>query len=142
MTSRLIGAVLFVLSQYPFGSKCKQLFDTSQSTPDKWPIANVKSRWVYDSRDRQNLSAERLVSLTRSPTPKDFGLEVQAPMFFFQGTEDFTSLTALAKQYLGAMIAPLKEFVPIDGGHFVVFMRSDQFLEELFARVRPLAIGQ
>jgi hypothetical protein len=40
------------------------------------------------------------------------------------------------------MKAPRKEFVPIkDGGHFAVFMRSDQFLQELIARVRPLAVG-
>lgn len=95
---------------------------------------------LYDSRDGQNLSAERLVQLTRSST-KDLGLEFRVPIFFFQGTGDFTSPTALAKQYLGAIKAPRKEFVPIDGGHFVVFMHSDQFLEELVARVRPLALG-
>ena len=96
---------------------------------------------LYDSRDGQNLSSERLVPQTRSSTSKDLGLEFRVPMFFFQGTEDFTSPTALARQYLGAIKAPLKEFVPIDGGHFAVFMHSDQFLEELVARVRPLALG-
>ena len=96
---------------------------------------------LYDSRDGQNLSSERLVPQTRSVTSKDLGLEFRVPVFFFQGTEDFTSPTALAKQYLSAIKAPLKEFVPIDGGHFVVFMHSDQFLEELVARVRPLAVS-
>jgi pimeloyl-ACP methyl ester carboxylesterase len=85
---------------------------------------------LYDSRDGQNLSAERLVQLTRSSTSKDLGLEFGVPIFFFQGTGDFTSPTALAKQYL-------KEFVPIDGGHFVVFMHSDQFLEELVCASAP-----
>jgi len=56
-----------------------------------------------------------------------------------QGTEDFTTPTALARQYLGAIKAPRKEFVPIDGGHFAVFMNSDQFLRELVAHVLPLA---
>jgi pimeloyl-ACP methyl ester carboxylesterase len=97
---------------------------------------------LYDSRDGQNLSGERLVSLTRSSTSNDLGLEFRVPMFFFQGTEDFTSPTALARQYLGAIKAPHKEFVPIDGGHFAVFIHSDQFLEELVARVRPLALGR
>jgi len=92
-----------------------------------------------DSGDGQNLSGERLVSLTRSSTSKDLGLEFRVPMFFFQGTEDFTCPTALARQYLGAIKAPLKEFVPIDGGHFAVFMNSDQFLRELVAHVLPLA---
>jgi hypothetical protein len=30
---------------------------------------------------------------------------------------------------------------PITGGHFAVFMHSDQFLQELVNRVRPLAAG-
>jgi pimeloyl-ACP methyl ester carboxylesterase len=96
---------------------------------------------LYDSRDGENLSSERLVSLTRSSTSKELGLEFQAPMFFFQGTKDFTCPTALARQYLGTIKAPRKEFVPIDGGHFAVFMHSDQFLEELVARVRPLVLA-
>jgi pimeloyl-ACP methyl ester carboxylesterase len=94
---------------------------------------------LYNSRDGQNLSGEHLVSLTRSATSKDLGHDFRLPIFFFQGTEDFTSPTALAKQYLGEIKAPHKEFVPIDGGHFAVFMHSDQFLEQLIARVRPLA---
>jgi hypothetical protein len=39
------------------------------------------------------------------------------------------------------MKAPRKEFVPIHGGHFAVFMHSDEFLQELVKRVRPLAVG-
>jgi pimeloyl-ACP methyl ester carboxylesterase len=95
---------------------------------------------LNDSRDGQNLSSERLVPQIRSSTSKDLGLDFRVPMFFFQGTEDFTTPTALARQYLGEIKAPLKKFVPIDGGHFAVFMHSDQFLEKLVALVRPLAL--
>jgi pimeloyl-ACP methyl ester carboxylesterase len=95
---------------------------------------------LNDSWDGQNLSSERLVPQTRSSTSKDLGLDFRVPMFFFQGTEDFTTPTALAQQYLGEIKAPLKKFVPIDGGHFAVFMHSDQFLEKLVALVRPLAL--
>ena len=36
--------------------------------------------------------------------------------------------------------APRKEFVTIPGaGHFAVFMKTDEFLQELLGRVRPLA---
>jgi pimeloyl-ACP methyl ester carboxylesterase len=98
-------------------------------------------RDLNDSGDGQNLSAERLVPQMRTETMKQLGLEFRLPMFFFQGTEDFTTPTALARQYLGAIKAPLKEFVPIDGGHFAVFMHSDQFLKDLVARVRQLALG-
>lgn len=95
---------------------------------------------LNDSRDGQNLSSERLVPQITSSTSKDLGLDFRVPMFFFQGTEDFTTPTALARQYLGEIKAPLKKFVPIDGGHFAVFMHSDQFLEKLVALVRPLAL--
>jgi pimeloyl-ACP methyl ester carboxylesterase len=98
-------------------------------------------RDLNDSLDGQNLSGERLVPQVRFETMKELGLNFAIPIFFFQGTEDFTSPTALAKQYLGAIKAPLKEFVPIDRGHFAVFMHSDQFLDELVTRVRPLALA-
>ena len=37
------------------------------------------------------------------------------PIFFFEGTEDFTTPTELARTYLEAINAPQKEFVPIPG---------------------------
>ena len=96
---------------------------------------------INESGDGQLLSGERLVPQTRSATMKDLGLEFAVPVFFFEGTEDFTTPTALAQQYLASIKAPRKEFVPINGGHFAVFMNSDQFLKELVARVSPLADG-
>ena len=102
------------------------------------PTGSVED--LNDSRDGQNLSSERLVPQTGSSTSKDLGLDFRVPMFFFQGTEDFTTPTALARQYLEEIKAPLKKFVPIDGGHFAVFMHSDRFLEKLVALVRPLAL--
>jgi len=95
---------------------------------------------INDSTAGQVLSAERLVPQTKSSGPKDLGLKFSVPMFFFQGAEDFTTPTALARDYLKSIQAPQKEFVPVrDGGHFAVFMHSDEFLDELVRRVRPLA---
>ena len=96
---------------------------------------------INDSADGQMLSGERLVPQITSSTSKDLGPEFAVPMFFFEGTEDFTTPTALAQQYFASIKAPRKEFVPINGGHFAVFMNSDQFLKELVARVSPLAGG-
>jgi pimeloyl-ACP methyl ester carboxylesterase len=96
---------------------------------------------MNDSGDGQMLSGERLWPQLKSVRPAELGLEFLIPMFVFQGEEDFTTSTALARDYLESIKAPRKEFVPIKGGgHFAVFMRSDQFLEELIARVRPLAV--
>ncbi len=94
------------------------------------------------NEEGQMVSAERLVPQTQSIGPAELGLEFAIPMFVFQGEEDFTTSTALAQHYVESIKAPSKEFVPIKGGgHFAVFMRSDQFLQELITRVRPLAVG-
>jgi pimeloyl-ACP methyl ester carboxylesterase len=94
---------------------------------------------LNDALDGQNLSGEHLVPQTRSETMKELGLEFAIPIFFFEGTEDFTTPTELARTYLEAIHAPKKEFVPIPGGHFSVFMNSDEFLKQLVAHVAPLA---
>jgi pimeloyl-ACP methyl ester carboxylesterase len=60
-----------------------------------------------------------------------------------QGAEDFTTPTSLARDLINSIRAPQKGFVTIDGGgHFAVFMKSDLFLKELVARVRPLATAR
>lgn len=92
------------------------------------------------SGDGEIFSADRLVSQTRSARPADLGLSFSIPFFVFQGAEDFTAPTALARQYVDSISAPVKAFVPIDGGHFAVFMRSAAFLRELVDRVRPLVV--
>jgi pimeloyl-ACP methyl ester carboxylesterase len=97
---------------------------------------------INDTGDGEMLSAEHLVPQTKSITPADLGLEFTIPVFVFQGEEDFTTATALARHYVESIKAPRKEFVSISGGgHFAVFMRSDQFLQELVTRVRPLAVS-
>jgi pimeloyl-ACP methyl ester carboxylesterase len=96
-----------------------------------------------DIADGEMLSAEQLVPQTKSSGPKELGLEFSIPIFFIQGAEDFTTPTALARNYLESIKAPRKEFVTIDGaGHFAVFMHSDQFLQELLKLVGPLTAGR
>lgn len=70
---------------------------------------------------------------------KDLGLKFAIPIFFFEGTEDFTTPTELARTCFEAIQVPQKELVPIPGGHFAVFMNSDEFLKQLVAHVAPLA---
>ncbi len=98
------------------------------------PGGSVKD--INDWFDGQELSAESLVPQLKSIGQKELGLEFGIPVYFFQGAEDFTTPTELARQYLGRLKAPRKEFVTLEGGgHFAVFMRSDQFLKELVRRV-------
>jgi pimeloyl-ACP methyl ester carboxylesterase len=95
---------------------------------------------INDDTDGQILSGDRLFDQTKSMGPKDLGLEFSAPMFCFEGDEDFTTPTGLARQYFSSMKAPRKEFVVIPGGHFAMFLHSDVFLTELIKRVRPVAV--
>lgn len=95
---------------------------------------------INNSAAGEAFSADQLVPQTKSAGPAELGLKFSVPIFFFQGAEDFTSPTALAREYLNQIQAPKKEFVPIpDAGHFAIFMHADQFLKELVTRVRPLA---
>jgi pimeloyl-ACP methyl ester carboxylesterase len=97
---------------------------------------------INDTGDGEMLSAEQLVPQTKSSGPKELGLEFSIPMFFIQGAEDFTTPTALARSYLASIKTPHKEFVTISGGgHFAVFMHSDQFLQELVKLVGPLTVS-
>ena len=100
-------------------------------------------RDVNDWGDGQMVSAERLIpEITRLENPKTLGGEFGIPVFVIQGAEDFTTPTSLAQDFVNSIRAPHKSFVAIEGGgHFAVFMKSDLFLKELVARVRPLAIA-
>jgi pimeloyl-ACP methyl ester carboxylesterase len=70
------------------------------------------------------------------------GTRFELPFFIFQGDTDIITPTATAKAYFDEIEAPHKEFVLIKkAGHLACFARTDQFLEELIKRVRPLALA-
>ena len=94
---------------------------------------------INDTVAGEELSAERLVPQTSSIGPKDLGLEFSIPMFFIEGAEDFTTQAVFARNYLASLKAPRKAFITISGGHFAVFMHSDQFLQQLIDHIAPLA---
>jgi pimeloyl-ACP methyl ester carboxylesterase len=98
-------------------------------------------RDVNDWLAGQSLSAARLVPQTSTLDAKTLGGEFAVPVFVIQGAEDFTTPTSLARSFVNSIRAPRKAFVAIEGGgHFVVFMKSEVFLNELVARVLPLAM--
>jgi pimeloyl-ACP methyl ester carboxylesterase len=70
------------------------------------------------------------------------GTRFEVPVFFFQGSEDIAAPLQLATEYMEAISAPRKALVVIPGGgHNAFILHSQRFLEELNARVRPLAAG-
>lgn len=108
-----------------------------------WLLASpgYSIRDFLNTEEGEVLSADKLVGATPPQGPKELGCNFAVPVFIFQGAEDFTTPTALAREYFRCIKAPHKEFVAMKGGgHFAMFMRSDEFLEELVRRVRPLAM--
>ena len=70
------------------------------------------------------------------------GLRFEMPVVFIQGTEDITTVTALAKDYFNRIDAPTKHFVTLAGaGHLAVFRDRGGFLRALDEFVRPLALS-
>jgi pimeloyl-ACP methyl ester carboxylesterase len=68
---------------------------------------------------------------------KDFAI----PIFVFQGADDDFTPAQLAQAYVEGIRAPQKRFILITGAaHDAVITRSDEFLELLVRRVRPLAV--
>ena len=61
------------------------------------------------------------------------------PVFFFQGTADDVTPTALVKGYFRKIRSPHKELVLLRGGHLAVMAFPQRFLGELRRRVRGLA---
>jgi pimeloyl-ACP methyl ester carboxylesterase len=96
--------------------------------------------FIDDWMAGQQLSARQLVPQIMRQDAKALGGQFTIPVIVIQGAEDFTTPTSLAQEFVASLRAPRKEFVAITGGHFAVFMRSDEFLRELVARVRPLAL--
>ena len=71
------------------------------------------------------------------------GLDFKIPVLFFQGAEDARTPAPVARQYFDRIEAPHKEFVLFEGaGHFAIWSKSGRFLDELIARVRPLAVNE
>jgi pimeloyl-ACP methyl ester carboxylesterase len=94
---------------------------------------------INDWFDGQSLSAERLVPETSALEAKALGGDYALPVFVIQGAEDLTTPTSLANSFVNSIRAPLKAFVPIEGGgHFAVFMKPGVFLDQLVSRVLPL----
>ena len=65
--------------------------------------------------------------------------EIIAPLRGGCSSRDHTVSFDAAKAHVGAVYAPKKAFVPIDGGHFACFTNPEQFVDSMRRFVRPLA---
>jgi pimeloyl-ACP methyl ester carboxylesterase len=64
--------------------------------------------------------------------------QIPIPFFVIQGRDDHTVSFAAAKDYVEQVRAPVKAFIPIDGGHFACFTDPSQFIGALRQSVMPL----
>jgi pimeloyl-ACP methyl ester carboxylesterase len=93
------------------------------------------------SQDSQIVSEQALFDQVTNLDPKRLEGRFNVPLVVIQGEHDCTAPTELAKKYLDSISAPRKDFVVIPGeGHFAAFIKSDEFLKDLIARVQPLAL--
>jgi len=102
-------------------------------------LRDINSR----SRGFGEIPARRLYPEVLNADLPSLGTDFRVPIFFFQGREDGVTPSSLAREYFDEINAPHKEYVALDGvGHFAVWSMPDKFLQELVARVRPLAKRQ
>jgi pimeloyl-ACP methyl ester carboxylesterase len=84
----------------------------------------------------------KLVAEDMNYNAQSRGTKFEVPVFFFQGSDDMAAPVELAAEYMNAISAPHKALVLIPGGgHNAFILHSQRFLDELNARVRPLAAG-
>jgi pimeloyl-ACP methyl ester carboxylesterase len=88
-------------------------------------------RDVNDWIDGQRLSAAQLVPQSSALSATALTGRFALPVFVIHGSEDFTTPTSLAKEFIERLEAPQKTFATIQGGHFAAFTNSSDFLTEL-----------
>ncbi len=125
----------------------------------------ASSKWRFSESDKQYLELERaFVGAPPFPTKGDVadwiaggdftGPKVWAeigafdarsqfgalplPFFVIQGRDDHTVSYDAAQAYVAQVRAPVKAFIPIDGGHFACFTDPTEFLAAMRAHVMPL----
>jgi pimeloyl-ACP methyl ester carboxylesterase len=118
----------------PFKLICTILFDSDATFRDLRDYV----RGVTSSQD--HFFGETMSGPLTTVDLNSLGTDFSIPIFVFQGAEDDVAATPVARTYFDGITAPQKEFVAIAGaGHTAMYTKSDEFLNLLVERVRPLA---
>jgi pimeloyl-ACP methyl ester carboxylesterase len=98
--------------------------------------------WYYSISGMQftrDCLADVLLQTDLTTLEYDFSV----PIFLFEGTQDTMTPIGPIEHYFEQITAPHKEFVRFDGAnHFLPVNRSDDFLKELLAKVRPYTVSK
>jgi len=102
-----------------------------------WPGYTLAD--VYRSARAVLFMPPRIFTETITCTPQRLGTTFDVPYFVLHGQTDQHTLPDIAHEYVTAIQAPVKEFVPIPGGgHMTMLQQPEAFLHELRVRVCPL----
>lgn len=95
---------------------------------------------IIDFVGGSRLCIDKLYPQWQAFDARQLGTTFKTPIFIIEGESDVMTPPELANEWLAAIDAPQKAFVPIKGGNHMVFVTAaDTYLAELLARVRPLA---
>lgn len=87
-------------------------------------------------------SVARLVQPMMAYDARQLGTTFEIPLVFFQGALDLYTPAAAVQEYVATLQAPHKELVLWEHeGHLTFLSNPTMVLDELVARVRPLAMG-
>jgi pimeloyl-ACP methyl ester carboxylesterase len=64
--------------------------------------------------------------------------KIPIPFFVIEGRDDHMVSFEAAREYVEQVRAPMKAFIPIDGGHFACFTDPDEFIGALLTYIAPL----
>ena len=92
--------------------------------------------WVNGARFSGNTIGPTMISMDM----RTLGLDMAVPFFVFQGVDDHITGFEPARLYAESVRAPIKAFVPVDGGHYACFTNPNVFIGALNKHVRPLAL--
>jgi len=96
---------------------------------------------IYDFLESATFSQRETYVEENGYDARKLGLKFDLPFFIFEGDRDAMTPAVLARQYFADVQAPQKAFVLLKGGgHTAMLTMPDEFLRELVACVRPLAM--
>jgi pimeloyl-ACP methyl ester carboxylesterase len=95
---------------------------------------------IRDFLDAPNFAGEAIYRQQLGYDARKLGLKFDVPFFIFEGEADTITPPDLAKAYFDSVQAPVKGFAIFkNAGHGAIMTMPSAFLNEMLARVRPLA---
>jgi pimeloyl-ACP methyl ester carboxylesterase len=112
---------------------------TANLTPMILFAPNYALMDIYDFQAATPFAQAATYAEINAYDARKLGLAFDIPFFVIEGSEDNQTPTALARDYVGSVRAPVKRFVVLPGGgHSAMLTMPDAFLKALLTYVRPV----